>query len=60
MTFFKSFKAQNNLQAFLYLMATGIFGFRKKLGLWRLFKDGNPHLVTLFATTFFQTPVTWV
>ena len=60
MTFFKNFKAQNNLQAILYLMGAEIFGFRQKLGLWRPFKDGNPHLVTLFATTFFQTPITWV
>ena len=59
MTFFKNFKAQNNLQAILYLMGAEIFGFRQKLGPWRPFKDGNPHLVTLFATTCFQTPITF-
>ena len=48
---------QNNLQAILYLMGADIFGFRQKLGPWRQFKDGNSHLVTLFATT---TPITWV
>ena len=41
MTFFKNFKAQNNLQAILYLMATEIFGFCQKmagigLGAWDL------------------------
>ena len=55
MTFFKIFKAQNNLQAVLYLMATEIFGFCQELGLWLPFKDGNPHLLPSFATTFFQT-----
>ena len=56
MTFFKNFKAQNNLQVILYLMGAEIFGFRQKLGLWRPFKDGNSHLVTLFANTFFKRP----
>ena len=56
MTFFKNFKAQNNLQVILYLMGAEIFGFRQKLGPWWPFKDGNSHLVTLFATTFFKRP----
>ena len=56
MTFLKNFKAQNNLQAILYLMGAEIFVFRQKLGPWWTFKDGNPHLVTLFATTFFKRP----
>ena len=60
MTFFQNFKAQNNRQAILYLMGAEIFGFRKKLGPWRPFKDGNPHLVPNFGGTFFQTPITWV
>ena len=60
MTFFKNFTAQNNLQVILYLIGAEIFGFCQKLGLWRPFKDGNSHLVTLFATTFFQTPITSV
>ena len=42
MTFLKNFKAQNNLQAILYLVATEIFGFRQKLGPWRPFKEGTP------------------
>ena len=60
MTFFKNFKAQNNLQVILYLMGAEIFGFRQKLGPWRPFKDGNSHLLYSFATILFQTPITWV
>ena len=60
MTFLKNFNAQNNLQAILYLMGTEIFGFRPKLGPWRPFKEGTPHLVTYFGGTFFQAPITWV
>ena len=56
MTFFKNFKAQNNLQAILYLMGAEIFGFRQKLGPWRPFKDGNSRLLYSFATTFFKRP----
>ena len=56
MRLFKNFKAQNNLQVILYLMGAEIFGFRQKLGLWRLFKDGNSHLVTYFGGTFFKRP----
>ena len=58
MTFFKNFKAKNNLQAILYLMGAEILGFGQKLGPLRPFKDGNPHLLPNFAT-FFQTPITW-
>ena len=52
MTFFKNFKSQNNLQAILYLMATETFGCRKKLGLWRPFKEGTPH--DKFCNNFFS------
>ena len=42
MTFFKNFKAQNNLQAILYLMATEIIGFLD------IFTTPNDHLVIGF------------
>ena len=34
------------------MMGTEIFGFRKKLCPWRPFKEGTPHLVQNFTTTF--------
>ena len=54
MTFFKIFKAQNNLQVILYLMGAEICGFRQKLGPWRPFKKGTPHLVPNFGWNFFS------
>ena len=49
MTFFKNFKAQNNLQTILYLVAPEMFGICQQLGLWRRFKEGTPHLVPHFT-----------
>ena len=40
-------------------MATDILGFLQKMGPWQPFKEGTPHLVKLFATTFFKPPITW-
>ena len=56
MNFCGIFRAQNYRLVVGYLMGAEIFGFRKKLGPWRLFKDGNSHLVTLFGGTFFKRP----
>ena len=52
----KNFTAQNNLQAILLLMGIEIFWFRHNLWPWRPFKEGKPHLVYDFATTFFKPP----
>ena len=60
MNFLGIFRAQNDRLVVGYLMGTEIFEFRQKFDPWRLFKEGTPHLVPSFATTFFQTPITWV
>ena len=54
------FRAHNGRLVVGYLLGAENFEFRQKCGLWRPFKDGNPHLGPNFATTFFQTTITWV
>ena len=56
MTFLKNFKAQNKIQAFLYLMGTEIVRFCQNMSLWQPFKDCFQWLQYLWWVHFEGSP----